>query len=436
MAESNLPTKILVVDHDESFISSVENALARQNIKVHRAAKLETAMYHFNTIKFDVVMVELDFTELPGLALIQKWRAHETIEKRTVGFIAVSSQGRSSQEDGLLRELGDMEIVNKPVNMIGLLSTLAKAMNSRKRALEFLELRGKVTEYYNKTKDLEKTVSLVAPRLAEMGPPGNELLLSLYDSSEKWDQALITVSKLLDIKQNDISLINSKARILLKLGKTKEAMTCLETADTLAPMNIQRLEQMADTYLQMQNPIKGVQKLQKLCDLHPEKPEYKFDAMQKLFDSGNGSYAKDFGRANTSPMDIVRHYNNKGVALSKTGSPDQAVDEYKRALEFFPNYKENYRIHYNIALANLAKKDPAFRKSAEGELEMCLKLNPGFDKASAALDLLRGTKGKPVSPPVASGTASSVAGAAGQPSLASAPEKGLKANIPPAKKTG
>lgn len=392
MTDNNLPNKILVVDDDESFIISLENALTRHNIKIIRGDKLETALYQFNTARFDVAMVELDFGELPGLAIIQKWRKHETLEKQTCGFIAVAGQSRSNLADGLIRELGEIEVVSKPLNMIGIISTIAKAMQSRRRALEYVQLKAKVTDYYMKSKDIEKTVALVTPRLHELGPSGNDLLLSLYETAESWEHALVTVSKQLENKQNDISLLNTKARILLKLGRTQDALPLFEKADAVAPLNIQRLEQLAEMYLQMQNPDKGVIKLKQLCDLHPENPEYKFDAMQKLFDAGFSDHAMDFGRKNTSPMDIVRHYNNKGVALSKSGNPEKALQEYNRALEFFPTYKENYRIHYNVALAHVTKKDAESRRLAEEAVIKCLKLNPGFEKAKNALDAIQGKK--------------------------------------------
>ena len=150
-------------------------------------------------------------------------------------------------------------------------------------------------------------------------------------------------------------------------------------------MNIQRLEQMAEMYLKMKSPDKGMAKLRQLVDLNPENPDYKFAAMQKLFDHGFDDHAQQFGRSLVSPMDIVRHYNNKGVALSKSGEPAKALSEYQRALEFFPKFKENYRILYNIALANIGKKDPVSLKAAEDALKKCLSLNPDFEKAKTAL---------------------------------------------------
>lgn len=395
MADAALPSKVLIVDDDESFNQSIENALAKHGIKVFKAPKLETAMYMFNQNMFDVAIVELDFGELPGLALIQKWRSHEKLDRRLTGFIAVATKGRTAQEEGLIRELGDVEVVTKPINLASFISIIAKAHLAKGKAMHLADLKSKVMDTFAKTKDLEKCVSYVLPKVHEFGPAGQDILMALYESSNRWPEALTLVDKLLDGRPNDISLINNKARILLKLGKAEEATKVMEKADALAPMNIMRLEQMAEMYLKMKSPDKGMAKLKQLVDLNPENPDYKFTAMQKLFDHGFDDHAQQFGRSLVSPMDIVRHYNNKGVALSKSGEPAKALSEYKRAIEFFPKFKENYRILYNIALANIGKKDPVSLKAAEEALNKCLSLNPEFEKAKTALAAI--TKKPPVS---------------------------------------
>ena len=385
MADAALPNKVLIVDDDESLNQSIENALAKHGIKVFKAPKLETALYMYNQNIFDVVIVELDFGELPGLALIQKWRNHEKLERRLAGFIAVATKGRTAQEEGLIRELGDVDVVTKPINLASFISIIAKAYNTKAKAMHLADLKSKVMDTFAKTKDLEKCVNFVLPKVHEFGPAGQEILMALYENSNRWPEALLLVDKLLEARPNDISLINNKARVLLKLGKAEEATKIMEKADALAPMNIQRLEQMAEMYLKMKSPDKGMAKLRQLVDLNPENPDYKFAAMQKLFDHGFDDHAQQFGRSLVSPMDIVRHYNNKGVALSKSGEPAKALSEYQRALEFFPKFKENYRILYNIALANIGKKDPVSLKAAEDALKKCLSLNPDFEKAKTAL---------------------------------------------------
>ena len=93
-----------------------------------------------------------------------------------------------------------------------------------------------------------------------------------------------------------------------------------------------------------------------------------------------------FGKETAKPMEIVRHYNNKGVMLSKDGNVAQALIEYNRALRFYPQFKENFRIYYNVALAHLQIKTKEAYLEAQRQLKHCLELSPEFDKAKKTLE--------------------------------------------------
>ena len=108
----------------------------------------------------------------------------------------------------------------------------------------------------------------------------------------------------------------------------------------------------------------------------------------KLFNEGFDEHAVKFGKDTANPMEIVRHYNNKGVMLSKQDNREGAIAEYNRALQFYPKFKENYRIHYNIALALTNTKNRESFTKAREELLRCLKLSPNFEKAKNTLEIV------------------------------------------------
>ncbi len=191
---------------------------------------------------------------------------------------------------------------------------------------------------------------------------------------------------MLDTNPEDIALINAKGRLLMLLGKHKEAAKALEQADKVAPKNIDRINEMATLYLHLKEPQKSVNKMQQLIDLSPEDPDVKFDLYARLYDFGYDDEACQLGKQNSSPMEIVRHYNNKGVLLSREGRSQEALDEYSRAVRFFPKFKENYRIYYNMALAYVSKKTRASYQKAAEYLQKCIDLKSDFDKARITLE--------------------------------------------------
>jgi tetratricopeptide (TPR) repeat protein len=144
----------------------------------------------------------------------------------------------------------------------------------------------------------------------------------------------------------------------------------------------------------LKQPDASVAKFRELLALNPENPELKFEMFAKLYQHGFDDQAISFGKETAQPMEIVRHYNNKGVLLAKAGNMAEAVTEYKRALRFYPKFKQNYRIYFNIALAYTNEKNREAYVQAQEYLEKCLELQPEFDKAKNTLDVVRKALGQ------------------------------------------
>ncbi len=383
-----LPGKILIIDDDPAFLNGVEQMFARHQITVMKASSLDSALYLYNQNRFDVVLIELDFGPLPGLAFIQKWRQHDISEKRFTGFIVMASNQRNTGQDGLAKELEDIEIIQKPFKDIQILPVLIKAVAIKQKLMAFGEFKEKIVTPYLKSGNSQKAIDKVQGMIPQLGDKGRRLLLDIYEGESRWQDTLDSALGLLETKQNDINLNNTAGRMYMKLGKFSLAKPFIEKADQLAPQNINRLNELATLYLKLKEPDKSVERFKELVKLNPEQPDYKFEVFKKLYDAGYDEHAISFGKEVANPMEIVRHYNNKGVMLAKEGKISDAIEEYNRALKFYPTFKENYRIYYNLALAHLQLKTAEDMKKAEIYLTKVLELEPNFEKAKAGLAAL------------------------------------------------
>jgi tetratricopeptide (TPR) repeat protein len=193
-------------------------------------------------------------------------------------------------------------------------------------------------------------------------------------------EALQIADAVLGKKPDDIAVNNTKGRLLLKMGQTAKAREFLEKADKAAPMNIDRVKAMADMYLKLNDPNASVDKMKQLIALNPEQKDLKFDLFRDLETSGFIDHAIGLCKETTLPAEVVRHYNNKGVLLSKEGLNEKALEEYKASLKFYPSFKENYRIFFNIAIAEANQKTPESLQRAAIALDKCLELCPDFEK--------------------------------------------------------
>lgn len=396
MTDVSFPQKILIVDADKSVAQALKGPLEKQGIKVDSAADLGSALYMFNQAIYPVVFIDIAFEELPGLVLIQKWRQHENPDKANTGFILIAGNRNKGDagEERLVQELDDLEVVYKPINPIAILGLLKKVMGIRHRRLRFKEISDQTYKLAGNSKTVGSAVEFVKSNMKDFGVKGQDLLREVWEIQQQWSPALDVVESILKVKADQLSALNNKGRLLLKLGQTEEALKFMELADKQAPNNIDRINEMALAYLVAKKPDSSVEKMRQLIKFNPDQPDMKFELFGKLQEFGYDEHAIKLCKDTTSPLDVVRHYNNKGVALAKNNNIEAAILEYERALKYFPKYKENYRILYNIALAHLSYKNRSHYEIALDYIKRCLELNPKFDKALKTKEQIEGQLAK------------------------------------------
>lgn len=392
VSEVMLPRKVIIVDDQPVGLQSLKDFLETQGIQTLIAPDYGSAMYTFNSTSVDVAVVLLELGGMSGLTLIQKFRSNEIIAKRCAGIVVTSkSRTLSLTDENLSKELGGIEILSKPFQPVQLLPFLSRARIRSVKDMKFDEFKQKLVDFYRRTKNIEKAIEALNQKVGDFGNPGQLLMLELLEEASRLEEALTLVRHLLQQKDliDNIALVNAEARILMKLKRFEEAATSFEKADSLAPKNIARLNQMASLYLTMRKADKSVDKMKGLLELNPENQDLKFDMFAQLQQHGFDEHAIAFCRSTTTPPEIVKHYNNKGVLKSKSGDADGALKEYLDALRFYPEFNQNSRVHFNAALAHVNSRKPGSVAKAIEQLELALKLEPGYDKAQQLLAKLK-----------------------------------------------
>lgn len=382
---ANLPKKILIVDDDPSVCEGVVAGMRKYGIAVVKAHDFDTAMYQFNQQIFEIAIIELEFAPLPGLAIVQKFRAHQNKERRSMGIIIASGQQRKSTDDALGNELGDMEFIQKPINDAKLISILARSLQHKRQVVDYEQTRELAYDLWNTHKNLDGAVAIVKQNIPRLGRKGMNLMASLYEEAHKESDSLQIIDALLQQKPEDIALLNAKGRLLLKLGKPQEAREFLEKADKAAPKNIDRIRAMAEMYLKVQDPNSSVAKMKELIALSPEAKDTGLDCVRTLDEAGYAEHAVSLCRETTLPAEVIRYYNNRGVIFSKAAEHGNAVSEYAAALKFYPDFRENYRILFNIGIAEANQKTVESLRRAQAALQRCVALAPDFEKGRTLL---------------------------------------------------
>jgi tetratricopeptide (TPR) repeat protein len=254
-------------------------------------------------------------------------------------------------------------------------------MLTRSRRLRFAEVSVQAMKLASEVETVQSAIDFVKSNMKDLGPRGHDLLREMHEAQKDWSKAMEVVDGILLQRPENLNALNHKGRLLLKLGRHDDALKCMEHADKLAPNNILRINEMAMAYLAANKPDMSVKQMRELIRYHPDQPDVKFDMFARLQEFGFDDHAISLCKDTTNPLEVVRHYNNKGVALAKGGNVEGAIMEYERSLRFYPKSKENYRILYNIALAHLSFKTYSHYEIAMEYITRCLELNEKFEKA-------------------------------------------------------
>lgn len=243
---------------------------------------------------------------------------------------------------------------------------------------------------YQKTGDIENIDELLKASGLDRDA-SSMLALDFYESHGHYDRAFDVALKAAQKNKNNLAVLHAAGRLALRLGKLPEAKLFFEKANLKAPGHIDRLSRMAELYMAMKDPSRALETMEKLMTLDPEKTNQALEFYSQLEGAGYSQQAQELVKAHSSPAQVVRFFNNKGVLLSKSGDKKGAVEKYFLALKAFPGFFENYKIFYNCALALCQLGGNKELQQAKSHLSDSLKLRSDFEKSrrlAEALDKL------------------------------------------------
>ena len=144
-------------------------------------------------------------------------------------------------------------------------------------------------------------MKIAKANLETLGHAGQFLSAVIHDLATE-PEMLFKFRTLSSRDPKNMKYPNEIGRIELKRGNIEEARKSFEKADQVAPLNIDRLEQMASLYLQTMNTEKAAEKYAEILAVSPEQPELKFSMYKELLNSGDKHTAQQFCQTTSSPL--------------------------------------------------------------------------------------------------------------------------------------
>ena len=146
---------------------------------------------------------------------------------------------------------------------------MVKSLAQGKQREKLTEIQEKVLDPLIKQEKYEKALKIAKANLETLGPLVQFLSAVIHDLATEPETAIQILGTLSSRDPKNMKYPNEIGRIELKRGNIEEARKSFEKADQIAPLNIDRLEQMASLYLQTMNTEKAAEKYAEILAVSP-----------------------------------------------------------------------------------------------------------------------------------------------------------------------
>ncbi len=129
--EKELKAKVLLVDDEEDFLSTLAERLEARGLKVNTVTSGEQAVAKAEKEGFDLIVLDLAMPGMDGLETLKRIKAKQPDAE----IIILSGQGSIKTSIEAMK-LGAEDFMEKPVNISELLDKISEAKDKRLLVLE------------------------------------------------------------------------------------------------------------------------------------------------------------------------------------------------------------------------------------------------------------------------------------------------------------
>lgn len=384
-------TKILVVDDDESIIDQVSKILEKLGVKSVDCAVNETdAVKAFTNKKYDFAIVDLHMPQESGVSVINFIKNNSNKMIQATPLLVLYGH-ISNQEIQFISEFPFTKTCKKPFTESNFIESLLNAMKSPPITSASLlpdqvdyEYACKVGNECLYSGDLEMARSYVEPKYIKnkMSPRLTVLMGQIHFGSSDLALAEKMADDVLASNRLHLPALNLKSKVLVAKGSYDEALVYMEIAQTISPLNIQRLIGMGEIHLANGRLKMALEKFERAYKSCPTDEAAIIGMAKVKIEMGETDegimYLNQLKDTNGAISDI----NLRAVILAKTNCFRESVTLYDRAIKCSANEALLSKLQYNKALAYIRVKKIG---SAKDCLEESIRHNSKNDKAKDML---------------------------------------------------
>mgnify|MGYP003684584077 CR=1 FL=1 len=347
--------KVLIVDSDEIVAKEVQSILGDLGIEnVIISEDGESAIKELEENEdIDLVIQEWRIPKLTGPLFLQK--ALEKI-KNPIPFVLLSSLVED-QDQHFVKEMGVAAIIPKPLNKEEFIKSIIWTVQQDRLPTEQSSMERKIRQFLDE-KNISEAQSIKERYLADTSiQQGHKMLIEaeFYYIQKEYEKSRDFGIEAIKHVGDSIFVLNLLGKIMMNLREFDIALKCFEKAQAFAPMNLERLCQIAEVHSEMENTEKAAEAIEAAVDLDPDSEKVQETTAKLAINSGDVSGAKKIMEQLKAMENVVSYMNNQAVALARCDMFKEGIQQYNTTLQAIPESRKDVFgiVSFNLALAHL-----------------------------------------------------------------------------------
>lgn len=388
----NLKT-VMIIDSDTNVQNEIRSALGELGVEsFHIFDDGEAALAHLRSNPNpDLIIQEWRIPRLTGPLFLQK--AQEEGAKSTP-FILLSSLIQK-EDIPFVREMGVAHVLPKPAPRKALIEGIIWTIQQDRRPTEQGSMERKMRQLLAERKVEEAMeikarygtdphITIGAKEIIEA-----EFAFCLGDFEKARDYGIEAIKH----AGESIFILNLLGKALISMRDFETALRCFQKAQALAPLNLERLCQIAEIQSELGNNDKANEILEEVKSMDPNSQRAEESAAKVAINSGDSQTAKKIMGQLRALENVVSYMNNQAIAMARCNLFDEGIEQYRKTLEAVPEERPDIKsiVEYNRALAYLRNsklveaKDCLGRASAYAQSKVYQKAQALLRKVEVAI---------------------------------------------------
>ncbi len=365
---------VLIVDSDSIVAKKLKEYLIKFGFKEDQIKSFEDGESCWSFVesceKLALVVQEWSIPKLNGPFLAQR-----ILNKFPKAHIFVTSSQIANQDIPFLNEMNISHTLAKPYSYEALSIKIMDLIQIKSNPTKQKDLEADVLRTL-KTKNPEDAYTVIDSQLNRSDVYYSQLKFMIDGAvkinENRPNEALSLFIKSFNLGNRSVSAINFIGKCLLKIGDFKSALKFLEKADSISPMNIDRLCDISNAHFNDGNMDAAKDVVEKAKKMDPTNENVKAQEAIQIISQGKTDKAKKFLSTMNSVERIPSLINTKSITLAKGGKFEESFVLYEKLIDIFNEVDKDFipSVVYNLSLAYVRSKniDKAYEKisSIEG----------------------------------------------------------------------